>query len=1188
MSNYFKKWSSQESEHKSEKNQLLRLERIVRDWAQSNKIRVHMMSNFDVNREEIDVALVLPFRILVIELKSGGGVISGSENGEWTCIQNHTNNNPYTLNSGRKNPYQQCSKKRYAMINYLEERKELILSGTKINDSTFYLTSSILVFPDEIRNKKKITESGFEDIDLPKNVWGWFDILCIDDITTKLDSLTMQKTINLRGKDKTLSFDIGEAEMIPNVLHLYEDTESKISTKEYIPTNLPKNDHIDIKHELKQENDKNLLMGNFIGFNENDQIIICKDNINYTINLNNEFKDVYNDLKLLSNTNYKVIQKSDIQVNLVNIIYDNENINFKDDSYFIIEPNWLINVTTLSDFDFCGRTFFNNRFILSKNNEFMLRGSIVHEMFETLLKESDRSKQVKSFANIFKDKTFDFSLIDSNAKEIKKFSLDHINALNNDFDTNPLYKDIDVDTEKFIINPTFGIKGKIDAVITKKDKDGDLLNKALELKTGKSWGGKVKDGHKFQVLAYSLLMKMKNNQRQLNPAVIYSGDHEKYGTAKTRDVITNYKEYAKIVNLRNRLVLADYTFILNYDTNIRKCEKCQQKETCKSLFHLEKNHLDDNLPVYELDENTYSKEEISFFNNTNSLLVQEYRTIKEQQGKNLQKSENDRIESGKCVIIDEFDKFDYDKNIYVLRCKNKSEFREMDYCLISDNMGPVKGECLEVNILLVQENFIKIQSRSNIEFIPKYLDSFNSERAFERNFPMIYEIVTNKKFDLIKKILLFNEKPNPNTLLDIYKDKQTDLNKSQQKAVNLSLGINDYLLIQGPPGTGKTQTIAHIINENNKVNKKILLSCYTHKAIDEIIKKTEQINPNITFYRIGKKNTVKDFNNCKDLETTIVNHNGGIIDKIDNAKAIINNQPIYIGTTHALISGKYDNLFKDVYDLAIIDEASQALITNILGVIRLTKSFILVGDHKQLAPVIQSKKANELSETLFEKLINIKDAPDTTNVLLNTQYRMPKIISNFISKEFYDNQLKTALSDENLLTNVYSDNLTYNEILNNNYPLVLVNVNTKKVEKGFQKVSMEESDYIINLLDILNANNVNMNDIGIIAPFRAQVARIRRDIEVKLNKVNYLEAKNMVDTVDRYQGDEKDIIILSLSLTTENIPEIFDDTRRINVALSRAKQKLIVIGNWDYASKSKVLNNLLQYAKDKCIFVDKD
>ena len=127
----------------------------------------------------------------------------------------------------------------------------------------------------------------------------------------------------------------------------------------------------------------------------------------------------------------------------------------------------------------------------------------------------------------------------------------------------------------------------------------------------------------------------------------------------------------------------------------------------------------------------------------------------------------------------------------------------------------------------------------------------------------------------------------------------------------------------------------------------------------------------------------------------------------------------------------------------------------------------------------------------------------------------------------------------------------------------------------------EDAEVILDLVEFLINKNVSPKDIGVIAPYRAQVALIRRKIEdFCSNSEMQFSTKEMVDTIDRFQGDERDVIIFSMCLSESIKSDLIKDKRKINVALSRAKKKLIVVGNWNLADKYSVFRSLFEYVKE--------
>ena len=140
------------------------------------------------------------------------------------------------------------------------------------------------------------------------------------------------------------------------------------------------------------------------------------------------------------------------------------------------------------------------------------------------------------------------------------------------------------------------------------------------------------------------------------------------------------------------------------------------------------------------------------------------------------------------------------------------------------------------------------------------------------------------------------------------------------------------------------------------------------------------------------------------------------------------------------------------------------------------------------------------------------------------------------------------------------------------------------------KVNKAEGNIIVAILSDLLDQGILPKQIGVIAPFRAQVAEIRRQIELNLYEhfKTSQEIHAIVDTIDRFQGGERDIIIFSLTLMDGTIPEILQDKRRLNVAISRARKKFIGVGNWDMVGGSDTLTHLKEYTEknDGCILIN--
>ncbi len=310
------------------------------------------------------------------------------------------------------------------------------------------------------------------------------------------------------------------------------------------------------------------------------------------------------------------------------------------------------------------------------------------------------------------------------------------------------------------------------------------------------------------------------------------------------------------------------------------------------------------------------------------------------------------------------------------------------------------------------------------------------------------------------------------------------------------------------------------------------------------------------------KNIDELINEINQVEKTIV-------------REIIRDSDVILSTNSSAALESIENI---EFDTAIIDEASQATIPNILIPIAKANKFILAGDHKQLPPTIISKKAQGLENTLFEKLID--KYPDKST-LLNIQYRMNNLLMEFPNIEFYNSKLNSADNVENILiTDIIekgkdSDskyNKIENQLISPEMPLVFID--TSEVEENEEK-QLKDSKSIINrkeakitskIAEFYQKLGVNDKDIGIISPYADQVNLIKNntDIEVK--------------TVDGFQGREKEIIIISTVRSNEQGKIGFlNDLRRLNVALTRAKRKLVIIGNKETLKVNSTYEHLINY-----------
>jgi predicted DNA helicase len=468
-----------------------------------------------------------------------------------------------------------------------------------------------------------------------------------------------------------------------------------------------------------------------------------------------------------------------------------------------------------------------------------------------------------------------------------------------------------------------------------------------------------------------------------------------------------------------------------------------------------------------------------------------------------------------------------------------------------------------------------------------------------------------------------------------------NLNESQKKAIENALSCENFYLIHGPFGTGKTRTLVELISQETRQNHKVLATAESNAAVDNILERLME-NKKLNLTRLGHPQRVSKHNISQTLAYKVENHKlnkkiSKIHKKIDNliekrkvytkptpqyrrgygdydilfnaskgkggrgisaekmksmAKWIEYNQEIdelhdeikrvenkmirdIIETSDVILStnssAALESIARTKFDVAIIDEASQATIPSVLIPIAKAHRFILAGDHKQLPPTIISDKAQGLEKTLFEELIRIYPFKSQ---LLNIQYRMNSLLMKFPNSEFYNNNLK---SDSSV------DDIDINDIINSDDKEdAMLFIDTSNIDDIGEK-HLKDSKSIINQLEadiaVKFANDylklgLEETDIGIISPYADQVKIIqdRTPVEVK--------------TVDGFQGREKEIIIISTVRSNEdgNIG-FLRDLRRLNVAITRAKRKLIIIGNINTLKINPTYARLIEFAKDNDVLI---
>ncbi|GAA5964056.1 hypothetical protein JCM3765_000884 [Sporobolomyces pararoseus] len=399
------------------------------------------------------------------------------------------------------------------------------------------------------------------------------------------------------------------------------------------------------------------------------------------------------------------------------------------------------------------------------------------------------------------------------------------------------------------------------------------------------------------------------------------------------------------------------------------------------------------------------------------------------------------------------------------------------------------------------------------------------------------------------------------------------LNTDQHDALKKVMAARDYALILGMPGTGKSTVIAELLKMLVKSNLSVLLTSYTHSAVDNILLKVK--DEGLDILRLGNRDKILP--SLHQFTLTPEDYSKSLVD-IDNKLM----RPKIVATTALGINEPI--FLKRRFDVCIVDEASQVTLPTCLGPLRFADKFILVGDHNQLPPLVRNHDARQggLDVSLFKLL---SEAHPQSVVNLTQQYRMNEDIMLLTNELVYDGKLQVGNASiaQRALVLPDTESLTHSEqwlqdVLDPSRKVVFIDTDLlpAREKKTLSLVENEtEARLVLEIVKSLSSCRVSEDDVGVIALYRQQIHLLER----KLRAFPSIE----ILTADRSQGRDKECIVISCvrSNETGQVGDLLKDWRRINVCLSRAKSKLIVIGSRSTLSKVEVLQRFFNIIDEK-------
>ena len=845
------------------------------------------------------------------------------------------------------------------------------------------------------------------------------------------------------------------------------------------------------------------------------------------------------------------------------------------DATVVVEPDFLVDVTDIRAWVQCPRMYYLRKLDGAELAYPLVKGTVVHEVFGDLLRGRDVETAIEEQVEAA---GLDIGLLGRAAQEVAGDVRDHANAIEGWLNQGTLTeadraaKAADSSEREFspaesewrsemtLISERYGMKGRADAV---------RRGMPVELKTGKNTKRDPRFQDKIQATAYALMLG-ERAAKYLDASAVMAGDGgaERTPIEAAPDIgtllytrnaavdrneasgdLSPAKEFSigagllkYVVRTRNEIAAMEHDTGVptGYEANA-KCEYCFEQDTCMAVS----GRLDQESKAGQVGV-AIPDEEREYFERFYDAIEAERRAVHREYAKLWEQSPDERADGDRALVnLEPTGRTELDGGRWELRATGTgavSKIREGDLVMASDG-DPVTGDAELARVERITESEIVVSADEPLDV--RRLDVYPSELTTDRLQNALHDALLTQP-PAAKDVLFGRRDPEfadvPGTFIDN--------NAAQNEAVRLAVGAEDVALVHGPPGTGKTYTLARMVRALVERGDRVLLSAFTNRAVDNAIETLED-QGYTDVVRVGTESGVRE-----DMQTYRLEQSGDP----DECAGTLRNAQVVAATT-ATCGGTA--MGSQSFDVAVVDEAGQLTEPGTLAATTLADRAVLVGDHQQLPPVVQSEDGT-LSTSLFERLI---EAYPDAGVMLDRQYRMAQHIQAFASREFYDGQLRPA---DGTVASQRVDDLAGVSLdaLPAHLRERVAFVDPDGSQTG--NTNPTEADAVAEVVAAYREAGVPADAIGVIAPFRAQVAELNR----RLPDVT-------VDTVDRFQGSSKEVIVVSFVTSDTLDGPIFEDYRRINVALTRAKKALVLVGDADALATDAVYGRMVEWAGNR-------
>ncbi len=899
---------------------------------------------------------------------------------------------------------------------------------------------------------------------------------------------------------------------------------------------------------------------------------------------------------------------------------------------FVVEPDYLVDVTAIAEcFSDSGTEpmhYIVGRFKPMKTSISLLLGNIANFFLDELIANPDLNFQ-ETFPKVFKQSPLSFALMNNeDIKELQAKAQLHFNHLQEVIKKDFVKQEIKVEDcylEPSFYSEKYGIQGRLDLLHRTPNNTETHI---IELKSGKPFKANnygINHSHFTQTLLYDLMIKSTFGEKIMPVNYILYSVAE---SSNLRFAPTIKSQQYEAIQVRNQIVAQEQGLM-----NLNKRLDVKGKPIVPIFSRIKANLLaatgffKTDVSNFEKIYEGLSPLERDYFHGFAGFIAREHRLAKT----GVQGSDN--INGIASLWLDDADTKEDKYNIiryleltkhdvqaenpmlYFSRTAQTSalaNFRIGDIVVLypypTGEETVLSNQIFKCTIIDINPNEVVIRLRFkqfndsifkenkiwNIE--PDMLDS-----SFVGMYRSLFEFLNTSPSK--RELLLTNRAPRKSESIDPQSFVFPELTNQQEQILNKIIQSEEYFLLWGPPGSGKTSMMLYHLVKHLMENtqEQILLLAYTNRAVDEICEAIDKLGNNIRdkYFRIGSR-----YSTATDYVPQLLEQKMSHVTKRADLKELIDQHRIVVATVSSMNS-KTELFQLKTFDRIVIDEASQLLEPQLVGLLPFFKRFVLIGDHRQLPAVVsqepfESETSSEhlkaigldnLRHSYFERLYKrcIENKWDWAYDCLSQQGRMHEDIVAFPSRFFYEGNLSILpkMDNQSLALNYLIPNpaTVMEDVLARKRFVFFPTAIDKESKNG--KTNIHEAILIADLIETflslyaLNHIPLKPNSIGVITPYRAQIAQI----QALMNERNIDHSMITVDTVERYQGGARDIILISLC--TNHVSQLRSLVsmsadgvdRKLNVALTRAKKHLVIVGNQNILSENDTYAALMKEGK---------